>query len=132
MDIDPVDDGPRQVGNLPPPLPKEPVVSAIITKEEEARQAIEDLKGEDVEAKVAAANKLVSIAATLGVDRTRDVSTNTNGIGICLLLGGCWSYLAVLDVLWDAFLLFLPCMKSDPSICGWMGGCVGVFFFSSH
>ena len=53
-----------------------PVVGRPITpqEEEEARQAIDLLRGDDVAGRVEAANKLESVAAALGVERTRDVS----------------------------------------------------------
>lgn len=72
MDIDPVDDGPREatVKTTPTPTVAPP---AQISEEEEARQAIEMLRGEDVSARVAAANRLEAVAKTLGEDRTRQV-----------------------------------------------------------
>lgn len=53
-----------------------PVVGRPVTpqEEEEARQAIDLLRGDDVAGRVEAANKLESVAAALGVERTRDVS----------------------------------------------------------
>lgn len=45
-----------------------------ITAEEEAHQAINMLKGDDTSERIAAANKLESIAKTLGEERTRNVS----------------------------------------------------------
>jgi hypothetical protein len=42
------------------------------SEEEEARQAIDKLRGEDVSARVAAANRLEAVAAALGEERTRD------------------------------------------------------------
>jgi hypothetical protein len=45
-----------------------------LSEEEEARQAIEKLRGEDLSARVEAANKLETVAKTLGEERTRDVS----------------------------------------------------------
>ena len=53
-----------------------PVAGRPITpqEEEEARQAIDLLRGDDVAGRVEAANKLESVAAALGVERTRDVS----------------------------------------------------------
>lgn len=41
-------------------------------EDEEARQAIDMLRGEDVSARVAAANRLEAVAAALGEERTRD------------------------------------------------------------
>lgn len=54
--------------DLPPGRPITP------QEEEEARQAIDLLRGDDVAGRVEAANKLESVAAALGVERTRDVS----------------------------------------------------------
>lgn len=51
-----------------------------ISEEEEARLAIESLKGDDVTERIAAANKLDIIAKVLGEERTRMVSVN-----FCLL-----------------------------------------------
>ena len=45
-----------------------------LSEEEEARQAIEKLRGEDLPSKVEAAHKLDTVARTLGEERTRDVS----------------------------------------------------------
>ena len=54
------------------PLAPPPAVQ--MSEEEEARQAIDMLRGEDVSARVAAANRLEAVAAALGHERTRDVS----------------------------------------------------------
>ncbi len=48
--------------------------SKQLSEEEEARQAIEKLRGDDVTARVEAAYKLEAVAKTLGEERTRDVS----------------------------------------------------------
>ena len=57
-------------------LPPASAVGRPVTpqEEEEARQAIDLLRGDDVAGRVEAANKLESVAAALGVERTRDVS----------------------------------------------------------
>jgi hypothetical protein len=71
MDIDPVDDGPKQaakshaMANSSAPI--------HVSEEEEARQAIEMLRGDDVSARVAAASRLEGVAKTLGEERTREV-----------------------------------------------------------
>ncbi len=49
-----------------------------LSEEEEARQAIEKLRGEDLSARVEAAYKLETVAKTLGEERTRDVSDKTS------------------------------------------------------
>ncbi len=82
MDIDPVDDGPREVSRGIVPLTSSTDSTAMpshvptheISKEEEARQAIEMLRGDDVSQRVAAASRLESVASVLGEERTRDVS----------------------------------------------------------
>mmetsp|Transcript_12682 Transcript_12682/g.19642 ORF Transcript_12682/g.19642 Transcript_12682/m.19642 type:complete len:662 (-) Transcript_12682:352-2337(-) len=70
MDIDPVDDGPKSM----PPAPSSPLnqKELAILKEEDARQAIDMLRGDDVEGRVSAANKLEAIAVALGQERTRE------------------------------------------------------------
>ena len=50
------------------------VIPITPQEEEEARQAIDLLRGDDVAGRVEAANKLEAVAAALGVERTRDVS----------------------------------------------------------
>jgi hypothetical protein len=86
MDIDPIDGGPRDM--RPPPTNALTISGASISfasstssliplqvsEEEGARQAIDMLRGDDVSARVAAANRLESVAAVLGEKRTRDVS----------------------------------------------------------
>jgi serine/threonine-protein phosphatase 2A regulatory subunit A len=49
-----------------------PLSNAAASEEEEARQAIDMLRGDDVSGRVAAANRLESVAAALGEERTRD------------------------------------------------------------
>uniref|UniRef100_A0A7S4QJU1 Uncharacterized protein n=1 Tax=Ditylum brightwellii TaxID=49249 RepID=A0A7S4QJU1_9STRA len=44
------------------------------SQEEDARQMIDMLRGDDVSGRIAAANKLESVAAALGEERTREVS----------------------------------------------------------
>ena len=69
MDIDiPIGD------SKPPPPPPPPSPAMAMSEEDEARQAIDMLRGEDVSARVAAANRLEAVAAALGQERTRDVS----------------------------------------------------------
>jgi hypothetical protein len=48
-------------------------VNMEVSAEEEARQAIEMLRGDDVSERIAAANKIDSVAKTLGDERTREV-----------------------------------------------------------
>jgi hypothetical protein len=79
MDIDPIDDGPIQKDDLkqpakgsPYPSPAPPIKSvAPITQEDEARQVIEMLRGDDVSERVSAARRLEAVAAVLGEKRTR-------------------------------------------------------------
>jgi hypothetical protein len=66
MDID----EPTEDTKSPPAHPP----AAQMSEEDEARQAIDMLRGEDVSARVAAANRLEAVAAALGHERTRDVS----------------------------------------------------------
>jgi hypothetical protein len=82
MDIDPIDGGPK---NVKPPPSKHSLTTASnypgsggvvpmqVSEEEEARQAIEMLRGDDVSARVAAANRLEAVASVLGEQRTREV-----------------------------------------------------------
>jgi len=70
MDVDPIDDGPKNMAAAPSsPLKHQELV---ILKEEEARQAIDMLRGDDVAGRVAAANKLEAVATALGQERTRE------------------------------------------------------------
>jgi hypothetical protein len=76
MDIDPIDDGPRQRSK-----PQTTVVApANMSEEEEARQNIDMLRGEDLSARIAAANRLDAVAKTLGVERTREVSPRNHHV----------------------------------------------------
>ena len=73
----------------PPSSDLPPGVGRPITpqEEEEARQAIDLLRGDDVAGRVEAANKLESVAAALGVERTRDVSYDTSTVIVaCVFL----------------------------------------------
>lgn len=72
MDVDPVDGG-----------PKVHAATMFVNKEEEARQAIEMLRGDDVSARVAAAHRLDVVAAALGEERTREVSVNKTSERLC-------------------------------------------------
>lgn len=79
MDVDPIDDGPKEVSPIPmdtitsqSSVTSQPEQQQHLSKEEEARQAIDMLRGEDVAARVAAANKLESVATVLGEERTRE------------------------------------------------------------
>jgi hypothetical protein len=84
MDIDPIDGGPNDIimkASSPPPPPgpnnnkhnNHAVVPMQISEEEEARQAIEMFRGDDMSARVAAANRLEAVASVLGEQRTREV-----------------------------------------------------------
>ena len=72
MEIDPIDDGPK----VAPPPPHESVLAKKelnVSQEDEARQAIDMLRGDDVSERVAAANRLEAVAVALGQERTREV-----------------------------------------------------------
>jgi hypothetical protein len=79
MDIDPIDDGPIEKDDLKQPAKGSPFPSptpppkpvAPITQEDEARQVIEMLRGDDVSERVSAARRLEAVAAVLGEKRTR-------------------------------------------------------------
>jgi hypothetical protein len=78
MDIDPIDDGPKEVKAAAHTMTTTTTTSNaspihIISEEEEARQAIDMLRGDDLSARVAAANRLEAVAAALGEERTREV-----------------------------------------------------------
>jgi hypothetical protein len=81
MDIDPIDGGPKpqpmnstkSSGYTSLPSPSTTTTTIIVGKEEDARQAIEMLRGDDVSARVAAAHRLDLVANVLGPERTRDV-----------------------------------------------------------
>jgi len=72
-EVDPIDGGPK-----PPPSPhtagkvKSHIIPSTISKEDEARQAIEMLRHDDAAHRVEAANRLESIAGVLGQERTRN------------------------------------------------------------
>ena len=81
MDIDPIDGGPKEIVK-PVPAANNALTNFTnsqglfplqVSEEEEARQAIEMLRGDDVAARVAAASRLESVATVLGEQRTRDV-----------------------------------------------------------
>lgn len=86
MDVDPIDGGPKPqaqplkaVPSAAVPLssrkaPSSTAAPATINKEEEARQAIDMLRGDDLSARVAAAHRLDAVASALGEERTREVS----------------------------------------------------------
>ena len=59
------------------------VMAIAASEEEEARQAIDMLRGEDVSGRVAAANRLEAVAAALGEERTRDVSVGCVETCVC-------------------------------------------------
>lgn len=56
-----------------------------VTEEEEASRVIEMLRGEDLSARITAANQLDSVAAALGEERTRDVRKDYNLITCAIL-----------------------------------------------
>ena len=76
MDIDPIDGGPREIikpSHPPSPSGNMNYKKMEIAEEEEARQAIDMFRGDDVSARVAAANRLEAVATVLGEQRTREV-----------------------------------------------------------
>lgn len=99
MEVDPIDDGP------PPSSPPTPAVASshwtpsalltpiVLTKEEEAKQAIESLRAEDMAQRVTAAHRLPAIAAVLGPERTRNVSVE--------------AFESCLDQMWHCFGIIL-------------------------
>jgi hypothetical protein len=74
MDVDPIDDGPKVVPQNPDGGTPAVASKVVISEEDEARQAIDLMRGDDVAGRVAAANRLEAVAAALGPQRTRDVS----------------------------------------------------------
>ena len=103
MDIDPIDGGPKEIikPSLPPPSPgigsnqnKKPtnnhaVVPMQISEEEEARQAIDMFRGDDMSSRVAAANRLEAVASVLGEQRTREVCVYYFGIWTMVPTSSC-------------------------------------------
>jgi hypothetical protein len=79
MEIDPVDDGPREnpeppIYAIPPPPPEiSMVLVPPVTNAEEATIAIERLRSDDYSQRVLASHQLDSIARILGSERTRTV-----------------------------------------------------------
>lgn len=79
MEIDPIDDGPlpsstpTPVVATAPPSPVSLLTPVVLTKEEEAKQVIEQLRAEDMAQRVTAAHRLPAVAAVLGPERTRTV-----------------------------------------------------------
>ena len=81
MDIDPIDGGPKEI-TKPALRPSSGIgnvnnnnhaAAMQISEEEEARQAIDMFRGDDMSARVAAANRLEAVASLLGEQRTREV-----------------------------------------------------------
>jgi hypothetical protein len=92
MDVDPIDGGPRPVTGIKPSAvptrPSPPTALALMvppgtSTEEEARQAIEMLRSDDLSARVLAAHRLDSVAAVLGEERTREV--HSSALSTCSL-----------------------------------------------
>ena len=86
MEIDPIDDGPPPTSAPTPVMvtaltttmttttPAALLTPVVLTKEEEAKQAIDLLRADDMAQRVTAAHRLPAIAAVLGPERTRTVS----------------------------------------------------------
>ena len=79
MEIDPIDDGPLPSSTPTPvvaaPSPAVLLTPVVLTKEEEAKQVIEQLRADDMAQRVTAAHRLPAVAAVLGPERTRTVRT---------------------------------------------------------
>ena len=75
--VDPVDDGPMLMGRMDGagPAHAHQATPMSITQEDDARQVIEMLRGDDVSERVSAATRLEAVAAALGEERTREVSS---------------------------------------------------------
>ena len=101
MDIDPIDGGPKDIGKGPPPPPPK-AVPMQISEEEEARQAIDMFRGDDMSARVKAANRLEAIASVLGEQRTREVCSND----IVMLS---YALICVLSIVLRVLLIGLSC-----------------------
>jgi hypothetical protein len=91
MEVDPVDDGPKTALSISTTTPR-PALLALaaappITKEEQARQAIDMLRSEDLPNRVSAAHRLDAVAAVLGPARTREVSLSLSSLTVF----GFWS-----------------------------------------
>jgi hypothetical protein len=100
MEIDPIDDGPREnpdppIAAIPPPLQllNHPTVVMPVTNAEDATAAIERLRSDDYSQRVLASHQLDSIARILGPERTKTVRNEKHGwLLLCLVLvfvGGC-------------------------------------------
>mmetsp|Transcript_24466 Transcript_24466/g.51693 ORF Transcript_24466/g.51693 Transcript_24466/m.51693 type:complete len:673 (+) Transcript_24466:244-2262(+) len=80
MNIDPIDGGPQEIikpalrpsSGIGNPNNNNHAAAMQITEEEEARQAIDMFRGDDMSARVAAANRLEAVASLLGEQRTRE------------------------------------------------------------
>jgi hypothetical protein len=105
MDIDPVDDGPKQAAK--PHAMTTSSAPMHISEEEEARQAIEIMRGDDVSARVAAASRLEAVAKTLGEERTREVGALFSG----------WKSQNKPWVLRTSHTIFTACFDFLPSFC---------------
>jgi hypothetical protein len=106
MDIDPIDGGPREIIKPShPPYPSGNInhKKMEISEEEEARQAIDMFRGDDVSARVAAANRLEVVASVLGEQRTREVG----GISYLFSGGGGGVHLVCLFIFYYAWKILL-------------------------
>ena len=84
MDVDPIDDGPRDMTTVIPPVPsiaKSPSVlqlaapdGMVVETDQDAKQCLDWLRSEDLSQRVAAAHRLDAVARWLGPERTRRVS----------------------------------------------------------
>ena len=83
-DVDPIDGGPKSIKVIPgsksppgPALVLSPNNSSNKITIEEAREAIEMLRGDDVAGRVDAAYRLEAVADVLGEERTREVRAHS-------------------------------------------------------
>lgn len=104
MEIDPIDDGPAP-SRPNSKMATSPTSPIHITQEEEARQAIDMLRGDDVSGRVAAANRLEAVAGILGEERTRKVCCSC----CCACLLG--PFFALVGLFLVCLFLSPPCVR---------------------
>ena len=70
MEVDPIHE---RLPPKPPPAASKIATTTSASEEDEARLAIEMLRGDDVAGRITAANRLETVASALGEERTREV-----------------------------------------------------------